>query len=219
MAHTWVCHTRTHPAARPRAERGPWEGNTRPPPAQARSRATEGRGLTNLGSPSGPTQAARQEWGERAQWERWGRGPAGLATPSPVEALSPCSGRRPWRAQGGSLRRGLRKAPGHAVPLAGLPAPGSLPLSRAGRAWRGVLTALGHADVPVGVEEDVAVGTEAALCQPHAQRALAPARRQRQIEGEGSGHGAGLGSTSGPGWEVGWGKGTPEIWSWGPGAS
>ena len=105
------------------------------------------------------------------------------------------------------------------MPLAGLPTPGSLPLSRTGRAWRGVLTALGHADVPVGVEEDVAVGTEAALCQPHAQRALAPARQQRQIEGEGKGHGADLGSTSGPGWEVGWGKGTPEVWSWGPGAS
>ena len=69
------------------------------------------------------------------------------------------------------------------------------------------------------IEEDVAVGTEAALCQPNAQRALAPARRQRQTEGEGSGQGAGPGATSGPGSEVGWGKGTPEIWGRGPGAS
>lgn len=40
--------------------------------------------------------------------------------PPSTETSSPCLGQKPLESLRGSLRRGLRKAPGHAVPLAGL---------------------------------------------------------------------------------------------------
>lgn len=56
-----------------------------------------------------------------------------------------------------------------------LPAPSSPPPAQGPRSWV-VLTALGHTDVGVGVEEEVAVGTEAALHQPLVLWELCPAR-------------------------------------------
>lgn len=75
----------------------------------------------------------------------------------------------------------------------------------------GLLTALRHTDVRVGVEQDVAVGAEATLCQPPARRALAPARRPGQSKEECSGHGGGLGSLR----KSRVGEGHPEIWGLG----
>lgn len=88
---------------------------------------------------------------------------------------------------------------------------------RLGGPGRGLLTALGHTDVPVGIEEDVAVGTEAALCQPHALQTLAPARQQRQAEGRVVGMVQAQGKPRVRG-RRSVGEGTPEIWvsSWLP---
>lgn len=90
------------------------------------------------------------------------------------------------------------------------------------------LTALGHTDVRVGVEEDVALGTEAALLQPRALWALHPARRGGQSWDAPSmrtarrgrrawawGGPAALDVPVGQDWRSGWGTGPLEIWVWG----